>query len=149
MKELDKKSALFWMVFSFAVVLLSFDLGVGSLSYPGPGFLPALAGTAMFILSLALFSTSALEKQKKKTLVFSGGMLRVAWVLSALVLYGVLLEKLGFLLAAFLLMGFLLLGFGKQKIRFVILFAALSSFGAFALFHLWLKSPMPKGLFGL
>ena len=136
------------MAVSAAVILLSLDLGFGTFAAPGPGFLPALAGSFMFLLSLTLFISSIMEGTREKLSWGRKGILRVVCILSALILYGIFLERIGFLIAAFLLMGSMLWIIGRQKIAVVILFALLSSFGTFALFHLWLNTPIPQGVLG-
>jgi hypothetical protein len=148
MKGLDQKSSLFWMAFSLIVVKLSLDLGVGTLARPGSGFLPGLAAACMFVLASVVFISSLGARKKSRLFMVPGGVLRVLCILFALISYALVLERIGFLIAAFLLMSAMLFGIGKQKVIVVFLFSVLSSFGAFALFQLWLKTPLPKGFLG-
>jgi hypothetical protein len=148
MKGLDQKSSLFWMAFSLIVAKFSLDLGVGTLARPGSGFLPGLAGSCLFVLSSILFVSSVLVERRDRLILVRGGLIRVLSILTALILYSLFLEKIGFLLAAFFLMTAMLLGIGKQRVIGVIIVSLLSTLGTFALFQLWLKTPMPKGILG-
>ncbi len=149
MKRLDLRSSFFWMIVSAGTVFLSFKLPFGSFANPGAGFLPILVGGLMFLLSLILFIQSFSKKEEEiKTLWAKGGTGRVLLILASLVVYGLLLESLGFILMTFLLMGFLLLGIGSQRIVLVVLISLFSSIGCYAVFQLWLEVQLPKGIFG-
>ena len=149
MRRLDLRSSFFWMIVSAMTVFLSFKLPFGSVANPGAGFLPLLVGVLMFLLSLILFVQSSLKGEEgTKTLWAKGGTGRVLLILASLIVYGLLLESLGFILMTFLLMGFLLLAIGSQRIVLVVLISLFSSFGCYAVFQLWLEVQLPKGIFG-
>ncbi len=137
------------MTVSAVTVLLSSKFPFGSFANPGPGFLPLSVGIIMFLLSLILFVQSFLKgKEEGKTLWTKGSTARVLLILASLIIYGVLLESLGFILMTFLLMGFLLLAIGSQRIVFAVLISLFSSIGCYAVFQLWLEVQLPKGIFG-
>jgi putative tricarboxylic transport membrane protein len=149
MRRLDLRSSSFWMIVSAITVFLSFRLPFGSFANPGAGFLPILVGVLMFLLSLILFIQSFSKKGEEiKTLWAKGGTGRVLLILTSLIIYGLLLESLGFILMTFLLMGFLLLVIGSQRITLVVLISLFSSIGCYAVFQLWLEVQLPKGIFG-
>ena len=66
----------------------------------------------------------------------------------ALLLYGFLLEKLGFILTTFGLLSFLLTMSDETKWPNIFTVAGAAAIGSFALFELWLKIRLPKGIFG-
>ncbi len=137
------------MIVSAGTVFLSFRLPFGSFATPGAGFLPFLVGVLMFLLSLILFIQSlSKEEVARKGLWAKGGTGRVLLILLSLVLYGLFLEKLGFILTTFLLMGFLLLAIGKVRKSVVVLLSLISSLGCYGVFQLWLNVQLPKGIFG-
>jgi hypothetical protein len=137
------------MIVSAGTVFLSSKLPFGSFATPGAGFLPFSVGVLMFLLSLILFIQSfSKEEEGRKALWATGGTGRVLLILLSLVLYGLFLEKLGFILTTFLLMGFLLLGIGKVRKSVVILLSLISSLGCYGVFQVWLNVQLPKGIFG-
>jgi multisubunit Na+/H+ antiporter MnhB subunit len=137
------------MIVSAGTVFLSSKLPFGSFATPGAGFLPFSVGVLMFLLSLILFIQSfSKEEEGRKALWATGGTGRVLLILLSLVLYGIFLEKLGFILTTFLLMGFLLLGIGKVRKSVVILLSLISSLGCYGVFQVWLNVQLPKGIFG-
>lgn len=149
MKPSDRKSSAFWMAFSVVVILLSLNLPIGKLAAPGAGFLPLLAGGLMFLLSLGLFVQTFFGKEERPRAFWAKeGAGKVFWILLSLLLYGGLLERLGFILSTFLLMAFLLAMIGKQRKTLVLFVSLLSSLGCFAVFQLWLNVQLPKGVLG-
>lgn len=70
------------------------------------------------------------------------------YVLIPLILYGIVLESLGYLLSTFLLMAFLLYSIEVKQWYLVVLAASASSFLSYALFALWLDVRLPKGVLG-
>lgn len=137
------------MIVSAGTVFLSSKLPFGSFATPGAGFLPIMVGVLMFLLSLILFIQSfSKEEEGRKALWAKGGTGRVLLILLSLVLYGLFLEKLGFILTTFLLMGFLLLAIGKVRKSVVILLSLISSLGCYGVFQVWLNVQLPKGIFG-
>lgn len=149
MRWLDLRSSIFWMTVSALTIFLSSKLPFGSFANPGAGFLPLLVGGLMFLLSFALFMQQVFKaEQGKKSLWAKGGTPRVLLILASLVLYGIFLEKLGFILMTFLLMGFLLLAIGKVRKPVVVLLSLISSLGCYGVFQVWLNVQLPRGIFG-
>ena len=137
------------MIVSAGTVFLSSKLPFGGFATPGAGFLPFSVGVLMFLLSLILFIQSFSKGEEgRKALWAKGGTGRVLLILLSLVLYGLILEKLGFILTTFLLMGFLLLAIGKVRRSVVVLLSLISSLGCYGVFQVWLNVQLPKGIFG-
>lgn len=137
------------MIVSAITIFLSSKLPFGGFASPGAGFLPLSVGIIMLLLSLILFVQSFLKGEEgRKTLWTKGTTARVLLILASLIVYGVLLESLGFILMTFLLMGFLLMAIGSQRIVLTVLISLFSSIGCYAVFQLWLEVQLPKGIFG-
>lgn len=137
------------MIVSAVTVLLSFKFPFGNFANPGAGFLPLLVGMLMFLLSLILFIQSFSKGEEGgKILWTKGATARVLLILASLIVYGLLLESLGFILMTFLLMGFLFLAIGSQRIVLAFFLSLFSSIGCYAVFQLWLEVQLPKGIFG-
>ncbi|MGZ3537774.1 MAG: tripartite tricarboxylate transporter TctB family protein, partial [Thermodesulfobacteriota bacterium] len=150
MRRLDLQSSFFWMIVSAVTVLLSSRFPFGTFANPGPGFLPLSVGVLMFLLSLILFVQSLLKGEEREKILWAKGAttVRVLLILASLIVYGLLLESLGFILMTFLLMSFLLLAIGSQRIILAVLISLFSSIGCYAVFQLWLEVQLPKGIFG-
>ena len=74
---------------------------------------------------------------------------KVVSILVALMLYAYIFVPLGFILSTILLLIFLFKAVEPQRWSWAILGAIISTLAAYGLFHLWLKSPLPKGFLGI
>lgn len=123
-------------------------LGLGSATDPGPGFIFFWSGLILALLSLMLFIGSLRQVNAEAQEIKGTNWLKVSLVLASLVLYAFLLEKLGFVFSTFALLSFILgLSEGKKWPR-ILAVASVAALGSFALFELWLRIRLPKGLFG-
>ena len=150
MKNNDQRSSLFWLVIGLAIAFFSLKYGLGSLSSPGPGFLPFLTGLAMIGLSLTVFFQQLAQKgrERMRDLWKQGHWPSIVMVLGALVLYALFFNFLGFIVATFLLIVFLLRvmePMGWIKVLFV---AVCASGGSYIVFQFWLEAQLPKGFLG-
>jgi putative tricarboxylic transport membrane protein len=66
--------------------------------------------------------------------------------LVALMVYALLMDKLGFLIMTALLVGFLLRGVHPQKWSVVILGAIIVSAACYLVFGIWLQTQLPAGI---
>ena len=73
---------------------------------------------------------------------------KVLFVLIALVLYGCLMNFLGFLIVTFLLMAFLLRFIEPHPWKSVIGWTLVGSVGSYLVFEVWMKLRLPKGFLG-
>lgn len=151
MKRHDIISSLFCLFFALLICIESIrTLPLGSLHNPGPGFLPLVSGITLGLLSgisylRALFAKSEevkglwYSKERWKNLVL---------ILAALFAYASFLEIIGFLVSTFCLLFFLFRTFEPMKWSLVIGGSAAASFALYALFDLWLKVQLPRGILG-
>jgi hypothetical protein len=146
MQKLDFFSTLVLLLFSIYVAVASFSFGVGSLGKPGPGFFP-LGGAiivgvnALFVLSRALSKTDskrAVEAEKTR-------WWKVAAVLGSIVLFGILMDTVGFFLCTFLMIVFFIRIIMSQGWPKTILVALCSSIGCYIIFDLLLNAQLPRG----
>jgi len=73
---------------------------------------------------------------------------KIALVLLSLVLYAFFLERLGFVLTTIVLLTFLLGWIERTNWLRSLCVACAAALGNFAIFELWLKIRLPKGIFG-
>ncbi len=145
-------SSLVWLVFAVYICIASSRLSFGSFDHPGPGFLPLLVGICLGIFSIIAFLQARFSKEKDETT--SSWYPKQRWkkmigVLAVMFIYAFCLEILGFLLATFLLLVFLFrAGMESQRWLAAIAGSAIASFCSYAVFELWLKTQLPRGLLG-
>jgi len=149
MGKADRFSGCFWFLFCLFIIYQSYKLGLGTIYQPGPGFLFFWTGIVVAILSVVVvfrsFGAQPAEEVKeapagKRTVT------KVVLVLTALFLYAVLMEWLGFLIVTLLLFIFLLGVIEKKKWWFVILVSLAVTLLAYLVFETGLQSQLPKGI---
>ncbi len=140
-----------WIVIGVAISFFSQRTGIGSLTEPGAGFVALAAG--LFLVAVGVVM-SIVPKEKgdehgKTAAPMDGSRrsLRLFLTIALLVLYGLLLEPLGYVLTTFLFMVGLFYDLEKRRIA-APLFASLASVaGTYGLFEIWLKARFPRGVF--
>ncbi len=150
MKNNDQRSSLFWLTIGLAIAVYSGKYGLGTLSSPGPGFLPFLSGLAMAGLAFVVFFQQFSQKgrEKIKDLWRQRNWPTMLMVMGALILYTLLFKLLGFLLDTFLLIAFLLRVMEPMSWRKVLAGAVFAAGGAYVIFQLWLEAQLPTGFLG-
>jgi hypothetical protein len=145
-------SSIFWLLVGAYVCVHSYDLGLGELSSPGPGFIFFIAGILLFAFSLINFwVTFRIEKEHHKRPVILWSRLKwqnIVIVLAASFAYLFFLPFLGFLLSTFFLMVSLFGILERKRLWLVILAALITSSMSYGVFVLVLKIPFPEGVLG-
>ena len=144
----DTWSALFWLALGLLVCYGAGRLGLGSVTDPGSGFIFFWSGSILGLLSLMLFTGSLRDASTEAQQISGTNWTKLSLVLVSLVLYGFFLERLGFVLTTFALLSFLLGLSEEKKWPRMLGVASGAALGGFALFELWLKIRLPKGIFG-
>ena len=136
-----------WIIFSGAVALEAWRLGFGSFSRPGPGFVPFLAAAVMGGLAVIALIQSILERTVAAAERFFNAreLRRVILMITALVVYVLLWNFLGFVAATFLLLLFLYRVVEPLRWRTVFIAAALTLIAAYLLFSSLLGARLPVG----
>ncbi len=146
---LDRYSGLFWFLLSVVVCFYARRLGLGHFRNPGPGFLFFWSGVVLCVLSLIVLFQTIKPADKEEKTFGNVSWAKVISVIFALVLYGLILEWLGFVLSTVFFMGFLLRSIEARRWYVVILVSVVSSLLTYALFELWLHARLPKGVLGI
>ena len=113
MKNLDVYSSIFWFILCVLICLHSLTVGLGTIRSPGPGFVFWTAVTTG-IFSIAVFVLAVMREKPNRAGSEENTFGNVSWrkrcyILIPLIMYGVVLESLGYLFSTFLLMTFLLM----------------------------------------
>lgn len=149
----DRISSVFWLIFSSAMAVQSYRLGLGGLHSPQAGFLPFVSSLILGILSLMLLLSDMIGKQKsvgkgegitfnKQTLV------KVFYVIGGLFFYAIFLNTLGFVLVSMILIGFMLGVVAPQKWYVIIIGTISIPTIAYVVFDVSLQVQLPKGFLG-
>ena len=153
MKKADQWSGLALSILAAGMIFAALRLPYGNLHNPGPGFFPLWLGVILGGMSIALFVQTTRGKESERTLkeileedVRWG---KVLLVLGALIIYGFLMDSIGFLIVTFLLMIALLRFIEPQPWKVVIGWALGGTVGSYLIFEVWMKLRLPKGLLGI
>lgn len=149
MNKRDLISGLFWLAIAIFVVTEAVELGVGTLSTPGAGFLLFCSSILFGLLSIVLTIKALTPSDKRKgiTELWEGlywGNVVIAVV--ALVLYCLFLVKVGFIIATTAFMA-VLYAVGRMKVWAVVVSALVTVALTYAIFHYALQIEFPRGPF--
>ncbi|MGA2954519.1 MAG: tripartite tricarboxylate transporter TctB family protein [Thermodesulfobacteriota bacterium] len=150
MARLDRIFSFIWVALGIFQCSESISLGLGNVMEPGTGFMPFVMGLIMIGLAIALFLESYFEMRKKPahkiSLWSEVYWKRVVHITIIMLIYAVLLPKLGFLLDTFLVMVFLLKSGEPVKWPAAIMVGALTAVVSYVIFGVWLNVSFPTGL---
>jgi len=153
MKKADQWSGLFLLILAGFICWGALSLSYGRVHNPGPGFYPFWLGVILGAMALGLFLKTTCQKERAKALraILSE---KVRWekalfVVVALLLYGYLMNLLGYLIVTFLLMAFLLRFIEPRPWKAVIGWTLTGSLGSYLIFEVWMKLRLPKGFLGI
>ena len=140
-----------WIVIGVAISFLSQRTGIGSFTEPGAGFVALVSGLFLiavgFVMSIAPKEKGDERGKPAALMDRSGRSFRLFLTIALLVLYGLLLQPLGYVLTTFLFMLGLFYDLEKRSIT-VPLFASFASVAVtYGLFEIWLKARFPRGVF--
>jgi putative tricarboxylic transport membrane protein len=140
--------AFFWIAVGILVCYGATRLGLGAVTEPESGFIFFWLGLILAMLSLADLAASLRASEGVVQGTKELNWVKIALVLLYLLLYAFFLERLGFVLTTFLLLSFLLGWIERASWTRSLGVAVVAALGSFAVFELWLKIRLPKGIFG-
>ena len=120
-------------------------LPLGTVSNPGPGFLPWWAALTLGVLALLRLAQAWVARPAPDAGGPERRVVAVAALVVALVAYVALLELLGYPLSTFLLVLFVLRLVEPRRWPVALGVAAAAAVGSFVVFAVWLKVPLPPG----
>ena len=141
-------SAIFWVAVGILVCYGANRLGLGSVTEPGSGFIFFWSGLILALLSLTVLAESVRGSEDTVQEMGKMNWAKIALVLLSLLLYAFFLERLGFVLTTFVLLSFLLGWIERTNWARSLGVASAAVLACFAIFELWLKIRLPKGIFG-
>jgi len=131
------------------IIFYAPQFGLGSPSTPGPGFMPFLTGWVICSFSMITFLRAFLDKSAGIEKIWAKVKFRkLIFAVMVLIIYTLLLNRLGFIISTFFLILILMRYTGSQTWLTSILGGGLSSILSYFLFDTWLKAQLPKGILG-
>jgi putative tricarboxylic transport membrane protein len=138
----------FWVAVGILLCYGATRLGLGSVTEPGSGFIFFWSGLILAVLALMVGVESAHASGDPVQEMGRMNWEKIGLVLLCLVLYAFFLERLGFMLTTFVLLSVLLGLIERTSWARSFGAAGAAALGSFAIFELWLKIRLPKGIFG-
>lgn len=141
----DRKSSFVILGFSLFVIWESLRLGLGNLHKPGSGFLSFCTGIILAIICL-------LELRKswgKPGLIKVASSRRVVLALASLIIYSLVLNILGFILATFLLVAVFFQLAEPRRWWSLLGMSALVTILVYLVFGILLQVYFPRGILGI
>ena len=132
------------LVFGAAAAFESAKLPFGTVHSPGQGFFPWWISVVILLLALLLLA-QALTSGPGTVIEQHGRIAKVAALLVVLAVYILLLDPLGYPLCTFLLVLFMLRVTDPQPWTVALGLAAITAFGSYVVFAVWLSVPLPRG----
>jgi putative tricarboxylic transport membrane protein len=149
MNRYDGISSLLWFVFSILIIIVASSYSVGTLSRPGPGFLPLLCGAAMAFFSGCVFFQAFLKRNRSSVVAgepfLSDRWRRIALGVVLLVGFALFVESLGFMPATFVFLLLVMKFVGASKWRTALIESVLATVCSWILFEVLLKVTLPRG----
>ena len=149
MKHKNLIAGIFWLCLGILFSLWATSYNIGSITQPGPGFLPLILGILIAVFALIILAQGwKADPAKEKAVSFSlpAGWKKIAYVILVLLFTAFAFEKVGYLITVFLLIALLMLGKGLRSLRKAILTALLTALGVYLVFILLLEQPFPRGI---
>ena len=150
MKRAEQAASLFWVALAVAVCFGATGFEIGTLSEPGPGFLPFWTAALMGVLALVHFVivTTASPVPRKGLGEGETRHGRALVVVVAILAYALLLPRLGYLVATFLGMAVLFSVYGGKRRWQSLALSICVVLVTYVVFHVLLKVQFPVGILG-
>ncbi|MEI9478215.1 MAG: tripartite tricarboxylate transporter TctB family protein [Deltaproteobacteria bacterium] len=152
MKKLQLISGIIIMVFAALICLETSKLSFGTIRTPGPGFLPFGYGALLFFLATIFVLKSGFKAgafSDSASALWSGlKWKRIPYTLAVLLVYALLLDRLGYLVCTGILMVYLFWEKGMRKGSIAIITGIGVSIITYFVFKKLLSVQLPSGYLG-
>lgn len=144
----DKKSSLFFLFFGVLTAITAYRFGLGSLTSPGPGFLPVAAGLVMILLSGITYLQGTRSEAGRDSEPIRLANLKIVILTLSLFVYALFLKRIGFILTNFLFLVFFLQLLRRGAWYSCVLVSTITMVASYVIFVVWLKVQLPTGFLG-
>lgn len=136
-------SAAALMMFSIFICYKSLHLGIGTFSMPGPGFFPLGCGLVMGGFAILEVLVSLRGRVKQQPQVFSKN---VCFTIAVMLLWAVMLERLGFMFCTFMFIALLAKRVGNQPVPIALLLSVAITACLKIVFDVAFRANLPTGI---
>jgi len=144
----DKKSSVFLICFGALIVVTAYQFGLGSLTQPGPGFIPFGGGLFMILSSVVVYLQARTQGAESERSFVRIGNRKIVLFTILLIPFILSFRTLGFILSNFLLLAFLFELMERKSWFASALVSVVSTGIGYLVFAVWLKVQLPKGFIG-
>jgi hypothetical protein len=138
----DIIAGLFFIILAIGASIGALKLHVGKLTEPQPGFFPFLGATALAVLSFVLLF-QAFSGHSVGTQAF-GNLWRPLTVIMGLVLYIVIFDTVGYIIATILISAIILRILDTKSWWVIVVVSLIIAMGSYILFEQFLGVPLPS-----
>lgn len=147
----DTLSGFFYLIIGLCMLILSMNLKIGSTSVPGPGFFPFVIAVIIMGISFTIILKAIILKKDKEKKVnnsenVKGSISKISYYIILTILYGITIEKIGFLITSVLLVIFILKYVEGMSWKITLLVGFPCVIMSYILFVYFLGVYLPKGL---
>jgi hypothetical protein len=152
-KQVKKVEGLFWVSVGLFICFLAWKSKLGSFREPGPGFVAFISGLFVSVVGLVIVLSAFLSKISplngpNPDFTFSiASWRRLIYTMALLLIYGLLLNPLGYILTTFLVMWGLFYGLERKRGGWSFLASTLTVAVTYLVFEVWLRCQFPRGIF--
>ncbi|MCD7906407.1 MAG: tripartite tricarboxylate transporter TctB family protein [Clostridium sp.] len=139
---MNKKQLIIELAMPIVFALVSIYIIVKAIPMEGEGVFPIMSAGVLLICAAYLFFETLVKKEVVVTLE-GVNLGKVAITLLALIVYVLLIKKIGYIIDTFLLCVFIIRSLGYKKIGVTVLCAALAVCATFVVFKVLLSVPLP------
>ena len=126
---------------------LAYEMGFGDFHHPGPGFFPFWLSSILAVVSFGYFLTRLGPDAEKVALWSKGSWIRPSLAGCVMFAYSLGMGWIGFFSSTFLLFIVWLVFIEREKWRTIGAVSVLGTLAMYVVFTVFLKVPLPKGLF--
>lgn len=138
---------IFWLALSAFVLWAGQDLGIGRLSDPGSGFMLVSLGAIMLVLSAIVVLGAFRAPGESVAMLWHGTRWqKVLGVVVLLLAYGMLFERVGFVVLSSAMLLVLMTWIDRVDLRIALPLAVLAPAGIWYVITHWLKIQLPAGV---
>lgn len=151
-KNFRKIEGLFWLAIGVILCGLAWRVNLGSFDEPGPGFVAFVTGLFISSIGLVLLLSEILSKvvpanRGALNQAFQNvSWLRLAYTMTLLIIYALLLNTLGYILTTFLVMWGLFYDWEKNRWASSFLTPLITVIVTYVVFEVWLGCQLPRGI---
>jgi putative tricarboxylic transport membrane protein len=149
MKKSAIVTSILFLVLALGAFIESMKLPFGRVSAPAAGFFPAVLAVLLALASLFAFVEALRGSHEGAVQGESLTWRKIVLTLGALLVFGFVFERLGYLLATFLFIIFLLRAVERQSWSLAVSVALSASLVSYVVFGLLLGTPLPPGFLQL